>query len=216
LRKVETAVALASYLLMLSSGSFINNKTYNADASIHKAVATSYKNELKLPIHNEIKVNKNNITLAPKIPINLEKQIEQQLKQIETEEKKQKEIQYQKDLYLLANLVDKEAGSNWLCDEHQKLVVCVVLNRIKSNSFPDTIHDVIYQKNPVIQYQSAWSSSLNDKPSDRAIKNVKAVLNGEYTCPNDIVYQSERRQGRVYKQFYNKYTGTTTYFCYSK
>jgi spore germination cell wall hydrolase CwlJ-like protein len=206
-------IAFASYLLILSSGSFVNNKFNANNVPIHRAVATSYINELN---NNTIKSDTYKNKVFRKIPIELELQIKQQLKQIRQEELKQKEIQYQKDLFLLGNLVDEEAGSSWLCDEHQKLVVCVVLNRVKSNLFPNTIHDVIYQKKPKIQYQSAWSSSLKGKPSDRAIKNVKAVLNGEYACPSDIIYQSERKQGIVYKQFYNKYTGTTTYFCYSK
>ena len=51
----------------------------------------------------------------------------------------------QSDLILLARLIDREAGSSWLTDEHQQLVGAVVLNRVKSESFPNSIPDVIYQ-----------------------------------------------------------------------
>ena len=126
-----------------------------------------------------------------------------------------KDVTYKENLKLLSILVELEAGSSWLTDEQQSLVACVVLNRIKSPLFPNTLHDVIYQRNP-IQYQSAWSKAIKTvEPSERVIKNVKRVLDGKFTCPSNVLFQSEKPQGDgIYKKFYNRYTHTTTYFCY--
>jgi spore germination cell wall hydrolase CwlJ-like protein len=126
-----------------------------------------------------------------------------------------KDVTYNENLKLLSKITELEAGSSWLTDEQQSLVACVVLNRIKSPLFPNTLHDVIYQRNP-IQYQSAWSKAIKTvEPSERVIKNVKRVLDGKFTCPSNVLFQSEKPQGDgIYKKFYNKYTHTTTYFCY--
>lgn len=47
------------------------------------------------------------------------------------------------ELELLAQLVEAEAGNQ--CFEGKCLVVDVVLNRVESSEFPDTISEVIYQ-----------------------------------------------------------------------
>ena len=54
------------------------------------------------------------------------------------------------DTLLLAKLINAEAGEG--CSiEHNQLVGCVVMNRVKDTRFPNTISEVIYQKN---QYSS--------------------------------------------------------------
>ncbi len=54
------------------------------------------------------------------------------------------------DTLLLAKLINAEAGEG--CSiEHNQLVGCVVMNRVKDSRFPNTISEVIYQKN---QYSS--------------------------------------------------------------
>ena len=216
MRKTVLCCALVAYLIAFNS----NRPNYeweqkNVPETTINAVVINRNNGFTLI---ESKINTD--CLFPKISKNLDNQIKKQLKDIEQQEIqeqiKQKKIQDNRDLKLYGNIADGEAGSDWLSNEQQELVICVIRNRIKSKDFPNTLHDVIYERNPIIQYQSAWSGSLNKTPSDRAIKNVKNVLEGRYTCPEGVVYQSERIQGKVYKQFYNKYTGTTTYFCYGK
>jgi spore germination cell wall hydrolase CwlJ-like protein len=116
------------------------------------------------------------------------------------------------DLILLARLIDREAGSSWLTDEHQQLVGAVVLNRVKSEWFPNSIQDVVYQKG---QYACINSSKWEQEPSQRALENAQKVLEGKVFCPDNIVFQAEFKQGSgVYKVFYNEYTNTNTYFCY--
>ena len=50
----------------------------------------------------------------------------------------------EEDMYLLAKLTMAEAEGESL--ETKVLVIFVVLNRVKSNDFPNTIKDVIFQK----------------------------------------------------------------------
>jgi len=49
------------------------------------------------------------------------------------------------ELYLLAKIIYAEAGSDWLTDEHQRLVGSVLLNRVASPEFPNTIREVVEQ-----------------------------------------------------------------------
>ena len=60
----------------------------------------------------------------------------------DTEEQIQEEIKLG-EMELLAQLVEAEAGNQ--CFEGKCLVVDVVLNRVESEEFPDTIEEVIFQ-----------------------------------------------------------------------
>ena len=204
--KLMPVIALSCYVLAFNT----NRPNYDMidksnSTSIHKAIANSYINELKFKEKHKlesVKLSSSKLTIE---------QIDNIIADVK---KKEIEEQYKKDWYLMASLVDAECGSSWLSDEQQMLTVCVLKNRISSPLFPNTLHDVIYQKNPK-QYESAWNGSLNRTPSERALKNVKTVLDGKFTCPDKVLYQCEHIEGKIYKQFYNKYSGTTTYFCYS-
>ena len=82
--------------------------------------------------------------------------------EVEDTEEEIAEEEYQAELELLACLVYAEAGIE---DLHGKqLVVDVVLNRVDSDRFPDTITDVIYEKNQF--------STVTDGALDRAFNEV--------------------------------------------
>lgn len=125
--------------------------------------------------------------------------------------KVKEEPQYTKDeLYLLSHLIQGEAGSDFITDEHQQLVGRVVVNRVKSDKYPDTLKEVIYQKG---QYQCTTNGQFDKNPSKRAIKNAKLVLEGKVDCPENVIYQAEFKQGSgVYKKI--ETIISTTFFCY--
>ena len=86
-----------------------------------------------------------------------------------------------KDLRLVSSIVYCEAGNQ--CYAGKKAVAIVVMNRVKSNKFPDTIEKVIYQSG---QFTPAHSGSLKSAlkkydggslPSE-CIKAAKEVLEG--------------------------------------
>ena len=56
------------------------------------------------------------------------------------------------DLVLLAQVIHTEAGSAWLPDEWRLAVGEVVLNRVASPEFPDTLEEVVFQPG---QYSAA-------------------------------------------------------------
>lgn len=118
------------------------------------------------------------------------------------------------DLDLLARVVECEAGSSFVADEHKQLVAKVVLNRVRSANFPGTVYDVIFQgqyTNEPIQYACASRSDfLTLTPSEKSYEIARQVLNGEVTLPDDVIWQAEFPQGETYKTFC--YGGTTTYF----
>lgn len=117
------------------------------------------------------------------------------------------------ELLLLARVVETEAGSDWLTEEHRRLVASVVLNRMSSPEFPDTMYDVIYQKN---QYASAGTEQFEAcKPSETSIQSALYVLQNGSIAPATVVFQAEFCQGSgVYTSLEDPYLGTT-YFCYS-
>lgn len=85
---------------------------------------------------------------------------------------------------LLERLVECEAGAESLTG---KLAVAnVVLNRIKSEKFPDSISDVIFQKN---QFEPAITGMIHSKtPSEESKKTVKMAFMGERAVDSDILY----------------------------
>lgn len=87
------------------------------------------------------------------------------------------------EIILLQKLVEAEAGGESM--PGKIAVVNVVMNRIRSNSFPDTITDVIYQKN---QFEPVVTGVIYKKtPSDETKEAVRRALMGESVIPEDIV-----------------------------
>lgn len=111
------------------------------------------------------------------------------------------------ELYRLARQVYIEAGCSWISDEHQQMVATVVMNRVESDAWPDTVYEVLTQRG---QY-----AYRNLNPDERAARNALAVLEGRRALPAGVVYQSNFPQGSgVYLSIYDSYLGTTTYFCW--
>jgi len=123
---------------------------------------------------------------------------------------KEKPKYTEEDLYWLSHVIEGEGGSDFITDEHQQLIGCVVKNRVNNSSYPDTIKDVITQEG---QYQSESGGKFKVKASKRAIKNAKLVLDGKVDCPDNVIYQAEFKQGSgVYKKI--ETIISTTFFCY--
>lgn len=117
------------------------------------------------------------------------------------------------NIYVLAQVIEGEAGSDFITDEHQKSVASVVMNRVMSEDWPNTIKDVFYQKRQ-------YGCNKNLTPSERALSNAKYiyslyVYDNSYYLPKDVVFQNTSPQGSgVHKEFYYEELNNTTYFCY--
>ena len=114
---------------------------------------------------------------------------------------------YDKDeLDLLARLIMAEAGSDWCKDDMLAYVGSVVLNRMASDKYPDTMYKVIYQPG---QYACVNNGHINKEPTERCWEIAEDLLVNGSVLPENVVYQAEFRQGKgVYCTVQNMY------FCY--
>lgn len=115
------------------------------------------------------------------------------------------------DLYWLSRIINAEAGSTWIPDWVQRHVGSVVLNRVKSPKYANTIKGVAFEKG---QYYCVTSGSIYNEPSARAVDNAIYILENGSTLPDGVLGQSEFIQGKVYTEYYDTTLGTTTYFCF--
>jgi len=117
------------------------------------------------------------------------------------------------DLMLLSKIIYAEAGSEWLSDDWKMCVGEVVLNRVESPEFPNTISEVIAQPGQYYGVNSGYFNSL--LPSYRCARIAVRLLNGERLLEPSVVFQANFRQGSgTCQSYYDKYLGYT-YFCYS-
>ena len=116
------------------------------------------------------------------------------------------------DLYLLAKLICAEAGSDWLSDDFRLCVGEVVLNRVESPEFPDSISDVVYQKG---QYASAGTAAFASLvPSQACVDAALRLMQGERKMAPSVVFQSDHEQGEIFSMYTDRRLGTTL-FCVS-
>lgn len=102
----------------------------------------------------------------------------------------------QSKVYMLAHLIGGEAGADWCTDELQLAVGSVVLNRIASDKFPNTMEEVIFQKG---QYSVTWNGAYENEPTERTVANAKYLLLNGPTIPEDVLFQANFKQGKHYK-----------------
>lgn len=77
------------------------------------------------------------------------------------------------DLYLLAKVIHAEARGEIYTGK--VAVGAVVLNRVRSSSFPNTISGVIYQNNA---FTAVSDGQINLEPDDSAMKAARDAMNG--------------------------------------
>lgn len=118
------------------------------------------------------------------------------------------------DLNLIAKIIHSEAGSSWLSDEHQGLVGSVLLNRVASPEFPNTVAECVYQPGQYYKKSSTYFSNL--RPSERAVRNALYLLDHGSIAPSSVVFQSNYLYlgSGIWKQIRDKHLGSK-YFCYS-
>lgn len=119
----------------------------------------------------------------------------------------QETIANEKEVDLLARVIYNECGI--LGHDAMYLCGCVVLNRINSSKFPNTLQGVVYQKhNGTYQYQIVTNGMINNAPTDEAKQIARELLKNGSTIPSDVVFQAQFKQGSyVYQRIGN------TYFC---
>ena len=117
------------------------------------------------------------------------------------------------DLFLVSKIMTAEAGSYWLSDEWKMAVGEVLLNRVASPEFPNSVAECIYQSGQYYPKNSSYFKKL--LPWERETRLAWRLLEGERHLEPSVVFQANFTQGGgTFKSFYDKYLGWS-YFCYS-
>lgn len=110
------------------------------------------------------------------------------------------------DLWYLSRVIQSEAG--YCTQEMQEAVGSVVLNRVASDKFPNTIAEVIQQPG---QYSTLGWLESNPPTSDALEVAIDLLENGS-KLPGDVLYQANFPQGTgTYETISTCYS--TMYFC---
>jgi len=103
------------------------------------------------------------------------------------------------ELYWLAKVVNAEARGEPY--RGQVAVAAVVLNRVKSDQFPDTIYSVIYQKG---QFSSVADGQINLKPNATASKAAREALEGSDPSYGALYFYNSKTSSPVGKAWLDK------------
>lgn len=92
-------------------------------------------------------------------------------------------------LYWLSRIINAECGNQPL--DGQLAVGNVIMNRLADPRFPDTIYDVLFQKN---QFTPARTGSIMNDPNDASVIAAKLVMDGAQVVPTALFFN---RAGQV-------------------
>jgi len=81
------------------------------------------------------------------------------------------------DIILIARVVYAESRGE--CDEGQQAIAQVILNRVHSAVYPDTISEVINQQGQFV---------IGDRYTEKELKNIDCVLENGFDLPPDVMY----------------------------
>lgn len=110
------------------------------------------------------------------------------------------------DFNLLARLVEAEAGIEPF--EGKIAVANVILNRVESDQFPNTIHDVIYEAG---QFQPVRNGHINKVPSEDSIEATKRALSVNRSLGgNSLYFYDPRYSDESAKRWFNTLETTMT------
>jgi N-acetylmuramoyl-L-alanine amidase len=95
------------------------------------------------------------------------------------------------DLYWMSRIINAEARGESLSG---KIAVGgVVMNRIVSTQFPDTVYDVIFDNQYGVQFTPAYSGAIYNTPSDECVLAAKIVLDGGNTAGDSLYFSSSSK-----------------------
>ena len=89
-------------------------------------------------------------------------------------------------LYWLARIIEAEAGGEpW---DGKVAVGNVVLNRVGSDQFPDTVHDVVFDRSYGVQFTPVANGRVYNTPSAESTAAAKACLSGQRTAGGSLYF----------------------------
>ncbi len=118
----------------------------------------------------------------------------------------------QENLDIIAKVIAHEAAPEWCEWDHSVAVGAVVMNRVKSPYFPNTVKEVVAAPG---QYLKSYTFGF-DETSNLAYLAAKAAIDGDHDVPSDAYWQDNKRQGKeVWRSFVcdTGYYRSVTYIC---
>ncbi len=91
----------------------------------------------------------------------------------------------QDDLYWMSRIISAESRGEPL--KGKIAVGNVVLNRVESDLFPDTVYDVIFDNKYAVQFTPTANGEINKNPTEESVIAAKICLEG-YSISDDIIY----------------------------
>ena len=123
-----------------------------------------------------------------------------------------KEVDFD-DLYLLARLVESEAGNESY--ETKMMVASVVMNRVADSRFPNSIREVIYQKGQfeVTVREVNGVLMIDREPSLDSLRVANDVLNKGSILPSNVLvfYKKGIDEGWVTSRTTHLISGNTVF-----
>ncbi len=116
---------------------------------------------------------------------------------------------YLQDIDMLAGIVEAEAGNQGYMGK--RLVAAVILNRVDSDIFPNTVHDVLTQRSQFSTYTDGAYLKWKDRVSEETLQAVHDEI--EHRTDPDIFYFTA---GRYNESGRNAYRHGSHYFSYLK
>ena len=119
---------------------------------------------------------------------------------------------FTEDIELLAEVMWHENGING--EEVMYYTGAVVMNRVNSSHWPNTVHDVLYQKG---QYATTGRFYTKEIPIEVYLLALRIVKFGTPDVPSNVIYQAMFKQGKgVWKSIPSTYAPKIDieYFCF--
>lgn len=119
-------------------------------------------------------------------------------------------------LELLACVIYAEVGGDGSCDDCRRMVADVVLNRVESDLYPDTIYEVLTQPGQYgafSPYGVTWPERASHPGEadavERAYRIAREVLEGQHSelYGQGYIFQSGARQGNDGFYYHDNYWG---------
>lgn len=96
----------------------------------------------------------------------------------------------QDDLFWLARIIHAESAGEPMAG---KIAVgTVVMNRVKSSMYPNTVYGVIFDRKHGTQFTPVASGTIHNNPSEDSIEAARRVLSGERTNSRILFFVNEK------------------------
>ena len=82
----------------------------------------------------------------------------------------------EEDLYWLSRIISAESRGESLLG--QVAVGNVVLNRVASDRFPDTVKSVVFDRKDAVQFEPVANGTIYDEPTAQSVLAARLALNG--------------------------------------